>query len=257
MASFITDRALVIKILRRYKELMFAEETMRVYDQKLHPYKTDPSRLAVAFVEVLYEVEATVLKENGVEPDELSASLSTLITRHYSNDKEVIDMIAFRSSHGAKDWIGDLKVGDARPDVNLVSMETKEAIPLSRLHLDKDRPLAIIHSGSLYKLHQDYKVNVDFLYIYILEAHPKDGWPLGAHYSSHYQHVNVDERIAAARRLIEADSQYQTFTSNVQNEVKVRMVVDTMENMFAQTYASQPNRAFVIKNDKMAFIGNT
>ncbi|XP_077994459.1 type I iodothyronine deiodinase-like [Glandiceps talaboti] len=249
MASFLEDRELVIKILKRYEELMFDEETVRVYNERLHPFKTDPSKLLGSLEGVWEDLSKQVLKENGIDPNLLTERLPSLVRRYYSNDKEVLGLLKYMSSHGSKCWIGDLKIGDTRPDVNLVAMETKEDILLSRLH-------AIVHSGSLHKLHQEYKDRVDFLYIYVLEAHPRDGWALGAHYSTHDQHRNMDERIAAARRLIEADSQYQTFTSNVEDEVKVRMVVDTMENVFAQTYAGQPDRAFIIEDDKMAFIGN-
>ncbi|XP_077994460.1 thyroxine 5-deiodinase-like [Glandiceps talaboti] len=227
MASFMEDRELVIKILKRYEELMFDEETVRIYNQKLHPFKTDASKLIVKLTEVWQDLAKQVLKENGIDPNLLTERLTSLVRRYYSNDNEVLGLLAYMASHGSKCWIGDLKIGDTRPNVNLVSMETKEEILLSRLH-------AIVHSGSLHKLHQEYKDRVDFLYIYVLESHPKDGWA----------------------RLIEADSQYQTFTSNVEDEVKVRMVVDTMENVFAQTYAGQPDRAFIIEDDKMAFIGD-
>ncbi|XP_070564137.1 type II iodothyronine deiodinase-like [Ptychodera flava] len=114
---------------------------------------------------------------------------------------------------------------------------------------------AIIDSGSLFSLHHDYKDLVEFLYIYIQEAHPRDGWAVGAHYSLYDNPKNLDERIAAARRLIEAGSKFQTFTTDTEDLSKVRMVVDTMENVFAETYAGQPERICVIEDGKMAYIG--
>ncbi|XP_070564193.1 type I iodothyronine deiodinase-like isoform X3 [Ptychodera flava] len=117
--------------------------------------------------------------------------------------------------------------------------------------------MAIVHSGALSSLHRDYKDLAEFLYIYVIEAHPRDGWALGAHYSSHDSHKNLDERIAAARRLVAADTKFQTFTTDTEDLSKVRMVVDTMGNVFAETYAGQPDRVFVIEDNKMAYIGET
>ncbi|XP_070572364.1 type II iodothyronine deiodinase-like [Ptychodera flava] len=117
--------------------------------------------------------------------------------------------------------------------------------------------IAAVLSGSLSSLHHDYKNLVDFLFIYLLEGHPRDGWALGSYFSYFDHHENLDDRIVAVRRLIEADSEFQTFTTDIEDFSKVRVVVDPMENKFADAYAALPDRAFVIEGDKMAYIGGT
>ena len=43
--------------------------------------------------------------------------------------------------------VDDLKVNGPRPDLDLVTMKTKQLMSLSELHLHKDRPLVIVASS--------------------------------------------------------------------------------------------------------------
>ncbi|XP_070572352.1 type I iodothyronine deiodinase-like [Ptychodera flava] len=116
---------------------------------------------------------------------------------------------------------------------------------------------AIVHSGALSSLHSDYKNVAEFLYIYILEAHPRDGWTLGENFSTMNHHDNLEDRLAAARNLIESDTKFRTFTTDAEDLSRVRLVVDPMTDAFANAYAAAPDRAYVIEGGKMAYIGNT
>ncbi|XP_077865026.1 type II iodothyronine deiodinase-like [Saccoglossus kowalevskii] len=203
MPNFMKDRELVIRIMKRYQVLMLNEETAKIYNHELHPFKTDPSKLVTVMENIFHKIARQALEDNGVNPNELNYRLMSLIRRYYSDDSE-----------------------------------------------------AIVHSGSLHRLFNDYKDKADFLQIYLLEAHPRDGWTVGEHYSSYDQPKDIFGRTAAARRLIAADAKFQTFTTDLTDENKVRLVVDNMDNGFAETYAAQPDRVFVIEGGRMAYIGD-
>ncbi|XP_070564579.1 type I iodothyronine deiodinase-like [Ptychodera flava] len=117
--------------------------------------------------------------------------------------------------------------------------------------------MATVLSGAMSSLYRDFKDRVDFLYVYVLEAHPREGWRVGSDFSSIGYHKNLDERIVAARLLIEADEKFQTFTTEISDSSKFRLVADPMDNVFAETYAALPDRSYVIEGDKLAFIGAT
>ncbi|XP_070571049.1 type I iodothyronine deiodinase-like [Ptychodera flava] len=115
---------------------------------------------------------------------------------------------------------------------------------------------AIVHSGALLKLFQDYKDRVDFLVVYLLEAHPSDGWSLGAHYSFLSKHKTLEDRLEAARTMMELDN-HKTFTTDIKDDSRVRMVIDNMNDDFSLLYESVPDRAFIFKDGKIAFVGRT
>ncbi|XP_070572425.1 type I iodothyronine deiodinase-like [Ptychodera flava] len=114
---------------------------------------------------------------------------------------------------------------------------------------------AILDGGSLSKLLADYKSKVDFLFVYLTEAHPRDGFKMGRNFSFMKQHRSIEDRIQCARELISKDG--DTFTSDLRSEDKVRVVVDTMENDFNETFCAHPDRAYIVENGKMAYIGAT
>ncbi|XP_070564169.1 uncharacterized protein [Ptychodera flava] len=148
MASFIEDRDLVMSILARFKELMEDESTKQKYDQRMDPNKADPTKLIAIVTGITDECAVMALSDHGVDPEKLTGRLTSLVMKHYGNDKEVLELMSFMAQKGARSWIGNLKVGDTRPDVDLVAIETKEKISLSDLHINKERPLVIV-SGSI------------------------------------------------------------------------------------------------------------
>jgi len=85
-----------------------------------------------------------------------------------------------------------------------------------------------------------YKDRVDFLTIYLREAHAQDIWPLGQHVVV-TSHKCIDDRIAVANEFIKA------------NSWRLPTVVDTMEDCFMHTYWAHPERFFVLLNGKLAF----
>lgn len=81
----------------------------------------------------------------------------------------------------------------------------------------------------------------DFLIIYIEEAHPSDGWKFGNNIEINY-HRNLQERIAAAKRL-------QSFGP------KCSIVVDNMRDEANLQYGGLYERLYIVLNDVIVFAG--
>ena len=58
---------------------------------------------------------------------------------------------------------------------------------------------ACVLSGALAKLYSDYQDRVNFLCIYLAEAHPKEKWNFGERFSYMEQHKTLEDRANAAR----------------------------------------------------------
>jgi len=102
-----------------------------------------------------------------------------------------------------------------------------------------------VEAESFRKLYDRYHAQANFLFVYILEAHAKDEWPmpLGTQPCKYNQPTRIDERLNIASE----------YSKNF--PVPFPMVVDTMSNDFERSYAVWPERFFVIENGVMAFIG--
>jgi len=86
----------------------------------------------------------------------------------------------------------------------------------------------------------EFAEKVDFLTIYIQEAHPQDKWPLGQHVLVN-GHTCIEDRIEVAQRFIR------------ETGWKLPMVVDSMENGFMDTFKAHPERFYVIVDCKLGF----
>jgi len=87
----------------------------------------------------------------------------------------------------------------------------------------------------------EYSDSVDFLMVYIDEAHASDKWPLG-HFVDIPNHQTIQERTQAAKMLV---SNY---------DFKLPVLLDTMENLFDKNFAVWPERYFIIKDGMVNFI---
>jgi hypothetical protein len=82
---------------------------------------------------------------------------------------------------------------------------------------------------------------VDFLAVYISEAHAQDVWPLGNKICIK-QPKTMEERIQVAKRFIE------------EYNFQIPMLVDPMENEFDNTFAAWPERWWIVMNQKIEVI---
>ena len=110
---------------------------------------------------------------------------------------------------------------------------------------------------SIHKLYEQYHEDVQFLSIYIREAHPIDGWWLGRRLTKnlmlrmapkvsmeHYDPKTIEERRAVAGECASA-LQYG-----------IRTYVDDMDDYVNETYAAWPTRLYLVGYDgKVVYAG--
>jgi len=82
---------------------------------------------------------------------------------------------------------------------------------------------------------------VDFLIVYIAEAHASDVWPLG-------KHVSIPDHKTLKDRQNAAALMRDTF------QCPLPILIDSMSNLFDNGYAVWPERYFIIHNYKMKLI---
>ena len=83
--------------------------------------------------------------------------------------------------------------------------------------------------------------NIEFIHIYIDEAHPKDGWYIGGT-ECIYNHKTIEDRYTAS--------------TYISNKVNNRVVyLDTMDNNLKHFFGVQYERLYIIKNNIIIFQG--
>jgi len=93
---------------------------------------------------------------------------------------------------------------------------------------------------AVHQLYVNYKDKVNFITIYIREAHTQDVWPLGQHVCVN-QHSNLQDRISTCKRFMKSVNW------------KLPVVVDSMSDEFMKTYLAHPERFYGIVDGKMGF----
>ncbi len=96
---------------------------------------------------------------------------------------------------------------------------------------------------SLRDLYAQYKDRVQFLVIYIREAHPIDGWDMGSAYKI-YDPQTIEERRKVAG-MCAVGLQYG-----------IRTYVDEMDDAVMAAYAAWPERLYLLGQDgRVAYAG--
>ncbi len=94
---------------------------------------------------------------------------------------------------------------------------------------------------------QDYRDRAEFLFVYIREAHPSDGWQLDDNERDHVivaQPTTFGQRRSVALRCSQA------------LQITMPCVVDDMNNTADEAYAAWPERLYVVdSNGFIAFAG--
>ncbi len=81
--------------------------------------------------------------------------------------------------------------------------------------------------------------SIEFIHIYIDEAHPKDGWYIGGN-ESIYSHKTIQDRSDASKYI----------SQKVDN-----VYLDTMDNNLKHFFGVQYERLYIIKNNTIVFQG--
>ena len=92
------------------------------------------------------------------------------------------------------------------------------------------------------ELVKEFQTEVDFLTIYVKEAHPTDGWDYDRNDYYIKTHKSLEERLAAARLLNE-------------KELPCEIVVDPMTDECSNVYAAAPERLYIIQDGTISYPG--
>lgn len=109
-------------------------------------------------------------------------------------------------------------------------------------------PPFISHLPAFRQLVEDFSDVADFLLVYIDEAHPSDGWvapPMGSCSFSVRKHQSLEERLGAARKLIEHFSL----------PPQCQLVADCMDNNANVAYGVSNERVCIVQQRKIAYLG--
>ena len=89
---------------------------------------------------------------------------------------------------------------------------------------------------------------IDFIIIYIREAHASDGWKFdGSKYSFIRHHRNISERLNASKVMIEM--------ANISIEQRVSIYCDTMDNITNNLFRAWPEQLYVLHDQKIVYQG--
>jgi Iodothyronine deiodinase len=96
-------------------------------------------------------------------------------------------------------------------------------------------------------LHQRYKDDVQFLAVYVREAHPTDGWRMASNDKAGIevaQPKTLKDRIKVAQRC------------SATLEITMPLLVDTLDDEVGHAYSGMPDRLIIVdRAGKMAYKG--
>src|ERR1700741_2071908 len=97
-------------------------------------------------------------------------------------------------------------------------------------------------------MYETYKDRAAFLFVYIQEAHPSDGWQTDAN-------VQEDVVLPQPQKWVERQGGARPCCERL--DISMPTVVDTMDNKVDNLYAGWPERIFIVDRDgKIAYAGN-
>jgi len=92
----------------------------------------------------------------------------------------------------------------------------------------------------LEKLYADYGDRVEFLVVYVREAHPTDGWQVGVNEREGVlfaQPTSLEARVDVAHEMC------------TKLELSIPTLIDGMDNKVGETYAGIPDRLYLVGRD--------
>jgi hypothetical protein len=101
--------------------------------------------------------------------------------------------------------------------------------------------------GALHELWERYRYRVEFLVVYIREAHPEDGWVLAA---------NRQEAIAVRDPASDAERAEAAGACATRLAIRMPLLVDRVDDRVALAYGGWPDRLYLIGSDgRVAYQG--
>ncbi len=102
--------------------------------------------------------------------------------------------------------------------------------------------------GALHTLWEQHRDQVEFVVVYIREAHPEDGWVITSNRTeniSFQDPTSNDERIRAAASCA------------LGLKIRMKVVVDDIDDRIASAYGALPDRLYLIgRGGKVVFQGS-
>jgi hypothetical protein len=100
----------------------------------------------------------------------------------------------------------------------------------------------------LVKYHKDFNSPIDFVIIYIKEAHASDGWKFdGPQYSFIPNHKSLKDRLEAIKLMIEIGS--------INHENGIAIYSDTMDDHTNHLFRGWPERFYVLYDQNIIYQG--
>jgi peroxiredoxin len=142
---------------------------------------------------------------------------------------------------------GQLHVGDPAPDFSLMRLDKSASVQLSSLTA-QGHPVVLIFGSytwppfrrevpALNKLYQQYKNKVDFLVVYVTEAHPSDVWQMQS---------NIKEQVVFASPKDEEERALVAGACVRKLGIEIPAVIDQFGNSTEQAYTGWPDRLYLI-----------
>ena len=101
--------------------------------------------------------------------------------------------------------------------------------------------------GALHELWEKYSDRVEFLVVYIREAHPEDGWVIT---------MNRDQGIAFDDPTNDEEREAAAASCAIGLKIRMPVVVDAIDDEIASAYGALPDRLYLIgKGGDIAFQG--
>ena len=145
-------------------------------------------------------------------------------------------------------------LGDEAPDFTLKSSDGKSEVNLKKLIGPKPVVLVFgnftcgpfrMQAGNVEKLYRLYKDRVDFVMVYVREAHPTDGWRMDG---------NDQVGIATAQPRTYDERATLAKSCGTLLGLGFPMVVDTIDDTVGSKYSGMPSRLYLIDRDgKVAY----
>lgn len=97
------------------------------------------------------------------------------------------------------------------------------------------------------KLHETFGKEVEFLLVYIREAHPVDGWQTK---------TNEQEKILVTQPKTLEERQTVAASMCTKLEINLPTVIDGLDDAVGQAYSAWPDRLYLVgKNGKIVYKG--
>jgi len=160
------------------------------------------------------------------------------------------------------------RAGEIAPDFTLNDIEGKESVTLSDFRGKK--PVALVFGSftwppyvkgtvGLKEIYKQYHEEVQFINIYIREAHPTDGWWLGNKWTKKLIEAILTDRASMDHEDPKTIEERRATAGDCESALQygIKTYVDEMDDHVNHTYAGWPTRLYLVgKDGKIVYAGN-